>query len=136
MTAATGSTTTTTRLTFRWRAGSEPCHAIGAAVRHGYDTREALLGALPQFSLSRLTLGMERLLAAGMAEIHFGRLTVSGDLRIVEVLAQGQPLDLPLDVASLDRITVLAVLARLGVRHPAGALDLLAYHHEEQEHED
>ena len=117
------------RLTFSWRAmNAKECYlAICAAVRFGFDTRETLLAALPQFSVNRLIVALDTLIAAEMAYINMGRLTIDKDMLIIEALAAGHPLDLPLEMQQLKRTPPLlnAILLSLGIKNPAGSLVLL-----------
>lgn len=120
-----------TRLSFRWRSSNaKECYlAICEAVRLGYDTREALLAVLPQFSVNRLVLALDALIAAGMAQVDCGCLSVSKDMQIVETLASGQMLELPIEVDAFerDRTLIQEILAHLGLENPTGAMLLLGY---------
>lgn len=93
----------------------------------GYNTREALLAVLPQLSVNRLVQALDHLLAANMAHVNMGTLTINNDMRIVEALAAGPALDLPLDSDRLVRNDPLLsdILMALGVQNPSGALALL-----------
>lgn len=117
------------KLSFHWRSphSKESYVSICEAVRLGYNTNESLIKALPQFSINRLVLGLDRLIAAGMAHINLGVLTVDTDMQIVEALAAGQILELPLATEQLERNASLIheILAGIDVRNPAGAMVLL-----------
>ncbi|MDN7894381.1 hypothetical protein QZM93_37910 [Burkholderia cepacia] len=117
-----------TRLTFRWHPGRQKeCYqAIHAAVGLGYDTRDALLAVLPQFSVNRLVLALDALIAADAAVISSGRLILVPDLRLLEVLVQS-PLVLPLEQAECTEPVVRDILRRLGVANPVGAMSLLRF---------
>lgn len=62
-----------------------------------------------------------------MAYINMGRLTIDNDMLIIEALAAGHPLDLPLEMQQLMRNPPLlnAILLSLGIKNPAGSLVLL-----------
>lgn len=124
-----------TRLTFRWRSirNREGYVAICQAVRAGYDTRDVLLAALPQFSHNRLLSALDSLLGAGMAWIERGSLVVSEDMHIIETLADGKPLGLPIAAGILKPDIALQreLLSHLGLRDPDGALSLLSPKFEE-----
>jgi hypothetical protein len=123
------SNTARVKLKFQWRkAHSKECYvAICDAVRLGYDTNEALSAALPQFSINRLVLALDHLLAAHMAHLNMNTLTVDNDMLIVETLAAGQVLELPLEAEQLVRNDPLLseILLGIGVQNPAGVLALL-----------
>lgn len=120
-----------TKLTFRWRTtNAKECYlAICEAVRSGYNTREALLAALPQFSLNRLVLALDALIASGMAHANFGCLSVSDDMLIVEALAEDHTLELPIKTEALTHNSPLLyeILSHLGLQNPSGALVLLSH---------
>lgn len=117
------------RLTFSWRVmNAKECYlAICAAVRSGFDTRETLLAALPQFSVNRLVMALDTLIAADMAHINIGRVVIDNDMLLIEALAAGHPLDLPLEAQQVARNAPLlnAILLGIGIKNPAGALVLL-----------
>lgn len=119
------SSTTRVKLSFQWRSSqSKECYiAISEAVRLGYNTNDALLAVLPQFSINRLVQGLDKLLAAEMAHLNMETLSIDDDMRIVEALAAGQVLH----GEQLDRNDPLMskILMGIGVRNPAGALALL-----------
>jgi len=96
-------------------------------VELGYNTNDAILAALPQFSVNRLVLGLDKLLAAGMAHLNMSTLSIDTDMRIVEALAAGQALELPLEAEQLQRNDPLLckILQGIGVQNPSGALSLL-----------
>lgn len=125
----TSSKTVLSKLSFHWRSqhSKESYVAICLAVRLGYNTNEALLSALPQFSTNRLVLGLDGLIAAEMASLNMGVLTVDTDMQMVEALAAGDALELPLKAEQLARNDPLIseILAGIGLRNPAGALVLL-----------
>lgn len=123
------SNTARVKLKFLWRSPhSKECYiALCEAVRLGYKTKETLLAVLPQFSVNRLVMGLDNLLAANMAHVNMGTLTIDPDMRIVETLAAGQALGLPLDSEQLVRNDplLIKILMAIGVQNPAGALTLL-----------
>jgi hypothetical protein len=122
-------TSAQTRLSFSWHpARHKECYqAIHAAVRLGHNTRDALVAALPQFSVNRLLLALDALIAAEAAAIHDGRLTVAQDLQRMEALVQSSPLMLPLKRTDCTAAVVADILRRLGVTNPAGAMGLLRF---------
>ncbi|MBH3423561.1 MULTISPECIES: hypothetical protein [Pseudomonas] len=117
------------KLSFQWGAWQfrECFIAISEAVRLGYATNDELINALPQFTVNRLVLGLDKLLAAEMSHINMGTLSIDDDIRIVEALTAGQVLELPLNIEQLERNDPLMrkILMGIGVRNPAGALALL-----------
>ncbi|WP_122439463.1 hypothetical protein [Pseudomonas viridiflava] len=117
------------RLKFGWRSPhAKECYAaICEAVRMGYDTKDALLHVLPQFSLNRLVMALDSLLAAEVAQVNMNTLTINPDMLILETLAAGQAMDLPLAPELLVRNDPLLaeILAAIGVQNPGGALTLL-----------
>lgn len=123
------SSTTRVKLSFQWAAWQfrECFIAISEAVRHGYTTNDELINVLPQFTVNRLVLGLDKLLAAEMAHLNMDTLSIDDDMRIVEALAAGQVLELPLGIEQLERNDPLMgkILMGIGVRNPAGALSLL-----------
>jgi len=123
------SSTTRVKLSVQWGAWQfrECFIAISEAVRLGYATNDELINALPQFTVNRLVLGLDKLLAAEMSHINMGTLSIDDDIRIVEALAAGQVLELPLNIEQLERNDPLMrkILMGIGVRNPAGALALL-----------
>ena len=123
------SSTTRVKLSFQWGAWQfrECFIAISEAVRLGYTTNDELISVLPQFTVNRLVLGLDKLLAAEMAHLNMDTLSIDDDMRIVEALAAGQVLELPLSMVQLERNDPLMskILMGIGVRNPAGALSLL-----------
>lgn len=123
------SNTARVNLRFPWRsAHSKECYiAICEAVRMGYNTREVLLTVLPQLSVNRLVQALDHLLAANMAHVNMGTLTINNDMRLVEALAAGPALELPLNSEGLVRNDpqLSEILMALGVQNPSGALTLL-----------
>lgn len=123
------SNTARVKLKFLWRSPhSKECYiALCDAVRLGYDTKESLLAVLPQFSVNRLVMGLDNLLAASMAHINMGTLSIDPDMRILETIVAGQALDLPLDSEELvsNDPLLIKILMAIGVQNPAGALTLL-----------
>lgn len=117
------------KLSFQWGAWQfrECFIAISEAVRLGYATNDELINALPQFTVNRLVLGLDKLLAAEMSHINMGTLSIDDDIRIVEALTAGQVLELPLNIEQLERNDPLMrkILMGIGVRNPSGALALL-----------
>lgn len=126
-----------TRVTFRWKDyDSKECYlAIYEAVRFGYNTRETILDVLPQFSINRLVLALDKLIASGMAEISFGHLSISDDMLILDVLVKGEPLELPIAFEKLERNSPLLneILSYLGLKNPSGAQELLKFSIKETE---
>lgn len=117
-----------TRLSFRWQPWRQKeCYqAIHAAVGLGYDTRDALLAVLPQFSVNRLVLALDALIAADAAVISAGRLILIPDLHLLDALVRS-PLVLPLEPAECTESVVRDILRRLGIANPAGAMGLLRF---------
>lgn len=117
------------RLKFSWRSPhAKECYvAICEAVRMGYGTKDALLQVLPQFSINRLVMALDSLLAAEVAQVNMNTLTINPDMLILETLAAGQALDLPLapDLLVRNNPLLAEILAAIGVRNPGGALTLL-----------
>lgn len=123
------SNTARVKLKFLWRSPhSKECYiALCDAVRLGYNTKEVLLAVLPQFSVNRLVMGLDNLLAASMAHVNMGTLSIDPDMQILEALTAGQVLGLPLDSEQLVRNDplLIKILMTIGVQNPAGALTLL-----------
>lgn len=89
------SSTIRVKLSFQWGAWQfrECFIAISEAVRQGYTTNDELINVLPQFTVNRLVLGLDKLLAAEMAHLNMDTLSINDDMRIVEALAAGQVLE-------------------------------------------
>ncbi|CAG9269766.1 hypothetical protein [Paraburkholderia caribensis] len=117
-----------TRLTFSWHpARHKECYqAIHAAVRLGYNTRDAIVAALPQFSVNRLMLALESLIAAEAATVRDCQVTLAQDMQLLETIVQS-PLFLPLKRTECTVPVVVDILRRLGVTNPAGAMGLLRF---------
>ena len=117
-----------TRVHFRWRTPQrlECIRAIRTAVALGYDTRAALLAGLPQFSVDRLVLALEHLIAGGAAEVVAERLALSADLALFDGLVD-TPLDLPVAPAQCSAKLIQEVLGRVGIADPVSALTLLRF---------
>jgi hypothetical protein len=117
------------KLKFLWRSPhSKECYiALCDAVRLGYNTKEALLAVLPQFSVNRLVMGLENLISASMAHVNIGTLSIDPDMQIVEALVAGRALSLPLDAEEFVRNDplLIKILMTIGVQNAAGALTLL-----------
>ena len=113
-------------LSFGWRrvALKEAIIAITRAVRAGFNTREKMTLALPQFSDYRLALALDALFTAGMAENHVGVLVLSPDIELVIHLSASR-FNLPIDPNDFDKSMQRAVIYRLGARNPAGVEVLL-----------
>lgn len=114
------------KMTFSWRraAMKESLIAISKAVSAGFNTRERLIAALPQFSVYRLALALDVLITADMAENHLGVLSIHPDMERVFALA-GSTLLLPIDIANVDAAVRRIMLNKLGAKNPAGVESLL-----------
>ncbi len=99
--------------------------AVTLAVAAGYNTRDKLLGALPQFSTYRIASAIDALITADMAENNLGVLTISSDMDIVFELLKRRFV-LPLSVKDAKAPGVRRVLInKLGSKNPAGVEALL-----------
>ncbi|WP_312410249.1 hypothetical protein [Pseudescherichia sp.] len=114
-------------LQFYWRRQDikEAIFAVTKAVEAGYDTKDRLLQALPQFSLNRIAMAIDSLISAGMAENNLGVLTIHPDMNIVFELFKTK-LVLPVSsehrkIPELRRL----IISKLGCKNPAGVEALL-----------
>jgi len=117
-----------TEITFQWRKRNlkESIVAICYAVRLGYQSRDELLTALPQFSKSRILLSLDALFSANMAEVNMDVLSINSDMAIVEEIV-GKPIVLPLPAVD-DKVKqklIRSVTINLGFNNPAGVNTLL-----------
>lgn len=115
-----------TELKFYWKRKEikEAIFAVTKAVAAGYNTRDTLLAALPQFSKYRIALAIDALITADMAANNLGVLTIHPDMDIVFELVK-RPFVLPLTVADANARGVRRMLInRLGCNNPAG-VDML-----------
>jgi hypothetical protein len=113
-------------LHFSWRrrAIKESILAVTKAVCAGYNTKDKLTSALPQFSIYRIALAIDALITAGMAEINLGVLNISSDMDIVLNLA-GATFLLPLAAEDADAAMRRVIINKLGCKNPAGVESLL-----------
>jgi hypothetical protein len=113
-------------LYFTWRrkAVKESIVAVTKAVAAGYNTKDKLTSALPQFSIYRLALAIDVLISAGMAENNLGVLNINTDMDIVFELADTKFL-LPLAVDDANALVCRAIINKLGCKNPAGVESLL-----------
>lgn len=114
-------------LQFYWRRQGikEAIYAVTKAVVAGYDTKDKLLAALPQFSTYRIALAIDALITADMAENNLGSLTIHPDMDIVFELLKGKFV-LPLSLKDAKAPVVRRVLLnKLGCKNPAGVETLV-----------
>lgn len=114
-------------LQFYWRRQDikEAIIAVTKAVTAGYNTKDKLLAALPQFSTYRIALAIDALITADMAENNLGVLTIHSDMDVVFELIKGKFL-LPLSVKeSTDSGLRRLLINKLGCKNPAGVETLL-----------
>ena len=114
-------------LQFYWRRQDikEVIVAVTKAVAAGYNTKNKLLAALPQFSTYRIALAIDALISADMAQNNLGVLTVHSDMDIVFELLK-RKLVLPLSVEDAKVPGMRRVLLnKLGCKNPAGVETLL-----------
>ena len=114
-------------LQFYWRRQDikEAIVAVTKAVAAGYDTKDKLLAALPQFSTYRIALAIDALITADMAENNLGVLTIHPDMDVIFELLKGKFV-LPLRVKDATAPGVRRVLInKLGCKNPAGVETLL-----------
>lgn len=115
-------------ITYRWRRSKEnlkePILAIYYAVKHGYNTRDDLIAALPQFSRSRLLLALDALLSANLAEINLDILSVSEDVAIIQKIVN-DPIDLDIAAEEVTPAIIRQISMAIGLSNPAGVEALL-----------
>ena len=114
-------------LQFYWRRQDikEAIYAVTKAVVAGYDTKDKLLAALPQFSTYRIALAIDALITADMAENNLGSLKIHPDMDIVFELLKGKFV-LPLSLKDAKGPAMRRVLLnKLGCKNPAGVEALL-----------
>ena len=110
-----------------WRhfAIEEAVFAVTKAVMSGYNTKDKLLSALPQFSLHRIALAIDLLITADMLENNLGELAIHTDMNIIfELLNNKFELPLSIDEMQIPGIRRL-LLNKLGCKNPAGVEMLL-----------
>jgi hypothetical protein len=113
-------------LQFSWRrrAIKESIIAVTKAVCAGYNTKDKLTSALPQFSIYRIALAIDALITAGMAENSLGVLNINSDMNIVFELAD-EKLLLPLAAEDADDAMRRVIINKLGSKNPSGVESLL-----------
>jgi hypothetical protein len=114
-------------LQFYWRCQDikEAIVAVTKAVAAGYNTKDKLLAALPQFSIHRIALAIDTLITADMAENNLGVLKIHPDMDVVFELLKDKFV-LPLSVKEAKAPGVRRVLInKLGCKNPAGVEALL-----------
>ena len=114
-------------LQFYWRRQDikESIVAVTKAIAAGYNTKDKLLAALPQFSIYRIALAIDSLITADMAENNLGVLTIHPDMDVVFELLKGKFV-LPLSVKDAKVPGVRRVLInKLGCKNSAGVEALL-----------
>lgn len=114
-------------LQFSWRRQDikEGIVAVTRAVAAGYDTKDKLLAALPQFSNFRIALAIDALFTAGMAENNLGTLTINPDMAIIfELIKRNFVLPLSLEDAKAPSVRRI-LINKLGCKNPAGVEALL-----------
>ena len=99
----------------------EAIFAISEAVSAGYDVKDTLQAALPQFSPRRIALAIDALITANLAEVKLGVLKVhSEDMDVLfELLKKKFVLPLCLEDAKDPRMR-REFIRKLGCRNPAG----------------
>ncbi|PAT40323.1 hypothetical protein CK623_06465 [Vandammella animalimorsus] len=114
-------------LRFYWRRQEikETIYAVAKAVAAGYNSKDKLLAALPQFSTYRIALAIDTLITADMAKNNLGSLAIHPDMDIIfELLKRKFVLPLSLKDATTPEMRRI-LLNRLGCQNPAGAEMLL-----------
>ena len=104
---------------WRWDM-KEVITAVAKAVSAGYDTKNKLLAALPQFSIYRVALAIDALITADMAEKNLDTLSIHPDMDVIFELLKGKFI-LPLSVKDVATPGVRRVLInKPGCKNPAG----------------
>jgi hypothetical protein len=114
-------------LQFYWRhfAIKEAIVAVTKAVTSGYNTKDKLLSALPQFSLHRIALAIDLMITADMLENNLGVLTIHTDMNIIFELLNNK-FELPLTIDDIQAPGIRRLLLnKLGCKNPAGVEMLL-----------
>jgi len=117
-------------LEFTWKrmAIKESIIAVTRTVAAGYNTKDMLVSALPQFSIYRIALTIDALITAGMMENNLGTLNIDSDMDIIFELT-GKKFLLPLAIDTADRDMCRRVgrviISKLGCKNPAGVQSLL-----------
>lgn len=112
---------------FYWKRPDikEAIYAVAKAVAAGYNTKDKMLAALPQFSTYRIALAIDALITADMAKNNLGSLTIHPDMEIVFELLKGK-LALPLSLNDAKNPTMRKILLnKIGCKNPAGVEVLL-----------
>lgn len=112
---------------FSWRNkdNKEVIFAVCKAVAFGYNTKDSLLAALPQFSIHRIARAIDILITADMASINFDYITIHSDMNIVFELAK-KKIILPLGKEEAKNVLVQRIiLNNLKCQNPAGVQSLL-----------
>ena len=116
-----------TEISFHWRNANlkDAILAISYAVSLGYDTRELLQQALPQFSKNRLLLALDLLFSSGMASVNLGVLSVSNDIKIIDQMVETK-IQLPIAEEEITPPVKRKIALSLGLSNPAG-IDVLLF---------
>jgi len=116
-----------TSIAFHWDndIGNAECIAIMYAIDSGYNSREALIYALPQFSHNRLENALTTLLATHLVTLQIKQLILSPDAMLLDEITNSPALLLPVEGNEVKPHFLLDVLKRLGVSNPGVALGVI-----------
>lgn len=118
-----------TSVEIRWKREIEnaECLAIMYAIDSGYNTRDALIFALPQFSQNRIEAALTILFASQLVAVQIEQLILSPDAMLIDEITMSPKLILPIVADEVTIPFMLSAFKQLGIENPGLALDTVFF---------
>ena len=118
-----------TTVEIRWKReiGCAECLAIMYAIESGYNTRDALIFALPQFSKNRIEAALTILFASQLVTVQVDLLILSPDAMLIDKITISPNLILPIIADEVTIPFMLSILKKLGIENPGLVLDTVFF---------
>lgn len=118
-----------TSVEIRWKReiDNAECIAIMYAVDSGYNTRDDLIFALPQFSKNRIEAALTILFAAQLVTVQIDQLILAPDAMLIDEIMMSPNIILPIAADEVVIPFMLNVFKQLGIENPGLALDVVFF---------
>ena len=118
-----------TSVEIRWKReiDNAECIAIMYAVDSGYNTRDDLIFALPQFSKNRIEAALTILFAAQLVTVQIDQLILAPDAMLIDEITMSPNIILPIAADEVVIPFMLNAFKQLGIENPGLALDVVFF---------
>lgn len=118
-----------TSVEIRWKReiDNAECIAIMYAVDSGYNTRDDLIFALPQFSKNRIEAALTILFAAQLVTVQIDQLILAPDAMLIDEITMSPNIILPIAADEVVIPFMLNAFKQLGIENPGLVLDVVFF---------